>query len=99
MRGEVCTGEKGHVCTGERGDVCTGEKGDVLRGEGRCAQGRGMGPGWEGSCVPQHVPKGYPRVSSVSVHWGEDVLLGVRVWAVAHEQPPACSEQSTAVSQ
>lgn len=65
----------------------------------RCAQGRGMGPGWEGSFVPQHVPKGYPRVSSVSVHWGEDVLLGVRVWAVAHEQPPACSEQSTAVSQ
>lgn len=50
---------------------------------------------FEGSCVPQHVPEGSP---SVSLHWGEDVLQGVRIWAGAHEQPAACSEQSTAVS-
>lgn len=42
-------------------------------------------------------PDGYPGVS-LSVHWGEDMLQGVRVWGGAHEQPPACSEQSTAVS-
>ena len=42
-------------------------------------------------------PDGYPGVS-LSVHWGEDTLQGVRVWGGAHEQPPACSEQSAAVS-
>lgn len=31
------------------------------------------------------------------MHLGEDAILGVRVWPEAHEQPPACSEQSTAV--
>lgn len=34
---------------------------------------------------------------SPCVHLGEDAILGVRVWPEAHEQPPACSEQSTAV--
>lgn len=52
---------------------------------------------WEGSHVLQPVPQGYPRVF-VRAPWGEDVLLSVRVWAAAHEQPPSCSEQSTAVS-
>lgn len=34
---------------------------------------------------------------SPCVHLGEDVILGVRVWPEAHEQPPAGSEQSIAV--
>lgn len=41
---------------------------------------------------------GAPQGESVSVPWGEDVLQSVRFWAGAHQQPPACSEQSTAVS-
>lgn len=60
------------------------------------------GGGWErgtsqGSRVLQHAARWVPRVS-LSVHWGEDMLQGVRVWGGAHEQPPACSEQSAAVS-
>lgn len=72
-----------------------GEDPGQVAGGRRCAQrcvcGGAGASNFEGSCVTEGSP-------GVSLHGGEDVLRGVRVWAGAHEQPPACSEQSTAVS-
>lgn len=52
-------------------------------GEGVHRDGGGAGAStFEGSCELQPVPERSPRVS---LHWGEDMLWGVGVWAGAHE--------------
>lgn len=73
-----------------------GEDPEQVLGRRRHAQRWGNGS----QCLPRLLSATACAWGSlrVSLHGGEDVLWGVRFWAGAHEQPPACSEQSAAVS-
>lgn len=93
-----------HQCSlGE--DVCAKSMlcvGLVVRTQSRYWVGLGVHRGrGEQEPVPSKVPVCHSMCLGVpqgEFAWGEDVLWGVRFWAGAHEQPPAGSEQSAAVS-